>query len=152
MNLYFWMLLNLGVPIIGPIFTLALAAPAHGWRVAKTLIAGSVRDGQLFWCANGLCASAGYEVVTALERGSGEVQILAGCLAGLCAVGFICSCLVTLGLVNAHYGRLEAGVRYREEPSAAGSFSCAEIGTSIFLTGIAAILFAFLHIHSNPLF
>ncbi|MFL9890323.1 hypothetical protein [Paraburkholderia sp. RL17-381-BIF-C] len=51
MNLFFWMLLNLGVPIIGPIFTLTLVAPAHGWRVAKALIAGSVKDGQLFWCA-----------------------------------------------------------------------------------------------------
>ncbi|HEX7907836.1 MAG TPA: hypothetical protein VF534_07070 [Paraburkholderia sp.] len=152
MNLYFWMVLNLGVPIVGPIFTLALVAPAHGWRVAKTLIAGSVKDGQLFWCANGLCASAGYEVVTALERGSGEVQVLAGCLAGLCAVGFICSCLVTLGLVNAHYGRLAAGVRYRQELSAAGSISRAEIGASIVLTGIAAILFVFLHMYSISLF
>ncbi len=34
MNLCFWMLLNLGVPIIGPIFTLALVAPAHGLHVA----------------------------------------------------------------------------------------------------------------------
>ncbi|MFL9953466.1 hypothetical protein PQR25_27545 [Paraburkholderia nemoris] len=54
MNLFFWMLLNLGVPIVGPIFTLALVAPTHGWRVAKALIAASVKDGQLFWCAIGL--------------------------------------------------------------------------------------------------
>ncbi|OAJ54086.1 hypothetical protein A6V36_27920 [Paraburkholderia ginsengiterrae] len=152
MNLCFWMVLNLGVPIIGPIFTLVLVAPAHGWRVAKTLIAGSVKDGQLFWCANGLCASAGYEVVTTLERGSGEVSLLVLCLAGLCVLGFICSSCVMLGLVNAHYGRLEARVRYRQGPSAAGSFSRAEIGMSIVLTGIAAVLFAFLHMHLNPLF
>jgi hypothetical protein len=30
MNFFFWVLLNLGVPIIGPIFTLVLVAPAHG--------------------------------------------------------------------------------------------------------------------------
>ncbi|WNC88242.1 hypothetical protein RI103_10885 [Paraburkholderia sp. FT54] len=77
MNLFFWMLLNLGVPIIGPIFTLALVVPAHGWHVAKTLIAGSVKDGQLFWCAIGLFASAIYEAVTALERGRGEASVLA---------------------------------------------------------------------------
>ena len=76
MNLFLWMLLNLGVPIVGPIFTLALVAPTHGWRVAKTLIAASVKDGQLFWCAIGLCAAAVYEAVTALERGSGVVPIL----------------------------------------------------------------------------
>lgn len=136
MNLYFWMLLNPGVPIIGPIFTLALVAPAHGWRVSKALIAGSVKDGQLFWCAIGLCASAGYEVVTTLEQGSGEVPILALCLVGLCVLGFICSSFVMLGLVNAHYGRLEPGVRYWKEPSTAGSFSRVETGLSIVLTCI----------------
>ena len=152
MNLYFWMLLNLGVPIIGPIFTLVLVAPAHGWRVAKTLIAGSVKDGQLFWCANGLCASAGYEVVTTLERGSGEVSLLVLCLAGLCVLGFICSSCVMLGLVNAHYGRLEHRVRCSREPSVARGFSHVEIGLSIVLTCIVAILFAFLHMKSNQLF
>lgn len=54
MNLFFWMLLNLGVPIVGPVFTLALVAPAHGWTVAKELIADSIKDGQLFWCAIGV--------------------------------------------------------------------------------------------------
>jgi hypothetical protein len=98
MNLFFWMLLNLGVPIVGPIFTLALVAPAHGWRVAKALIAASVKDGQLFWCAIGLCASAAYEVVAAFERGSREMPTLA-------------------------------------------------FGISIFFTFVAAILFAFLHVH-----
>jgi hypothetical protein len=39
MNLFFWVLLNLGVPVAGPVFTLALIVPVHGWRVAKTLIA-----------------------------------------------------------------------------------------------------------------
>ncbi|MEM5455983.1 hypothetical protein VSR69_14265 [Paraburkholderia phytofirmans] len=29
MNFFFWMLLNLGVPIIGPIFTLALVSPTE---------------------------------------------------------------------------------------------------------------------------
>jgi hypothetical protein len=85
MNLFFWLLLNLGVPIIGPMFTLALVAPAYGWRVAKGLITGSVKDGQLFWWAIGLCASAVYEVLTALERGSDEVPLLAACVAGLLA-------------------------------------------------------------------
>jgi hypothetical protein len=108
MNLFFWMLLNLGVPIAGPIFTLALVAPAHGWRVAKALIAASVKDGQLFWCAIGLVMS---------------------------------------GSVNVHYGRLEAGVRPRTTPSIVQAFSRAEVGISIFFTSVAAILFAFLHVH-----
>ncbi|CAB3776760.1 hypothetical protein LMG27177_00206 [Paraburkholderia fynbosensis] len=54
MNVFFWMLLDPGVPIVGPVFTLALVAPAHGWHVAKALIGASVKNGQLFWCAIGL--------------------------------------------------------------------------------------------------
>lgn len=65
MSLFFWMLLNLGVPIIGPVFTLALVAPARGWVAAKALIAAPVNDGQLFRCASGLCACADYEVLAA---------------------------------------------------------------------------------------
>jgi hypothetical protein len=147
MNLFFWMLLNLGVPIVGPIFTLALVAPAHGWRVAKALIAASVKDGQLFWCAIGLCASAAYEVGAALERGSREMPTLAFCMAGLCLIGFVCSMLVMSGSVNVHYGRLEAGVRPWTTPAIVQAFSRAEVGISIFFTFVAAILFAFLHVH-----
>jgi hypothetical protein len=147
MNLFFWMLLNLGVPIIGPIFTLALVAPAHGWRVAKALIAASVKDGQLFWCASGLCACAAYEVVAALERGGREVPILALCMVGLCIMGFVCSVLVMLGSVNAHRDRIEKGVRDGNPPVIVYAFSRTEVSLSVFLTVIAAILFAFLHVH-----
>ena len=147
MNLFFWMLLNLGVPIVGPIFTLALVAPSHGWRVAKALIAASVKDGQLFWCAIGLCASAVYEVLAAFERGNCETTTLAFCMVGICLLGFVCSILVMSGSVNVHYGRLEAGVRRRTSPFIVQAFSRAEIGISIFFTFVAAILFAFLHVH-----
>jgi hypothetical protein len=149
MNLCFWMLLNLGVPIIGPIFTLALVAPAHGWRVARVLINGSVKDGQLFWCAIGLAASAAYEVVIALDQGSDDVPFLALCLVALCVLAFIGSSLVMLGLVKADRGRLAADVHYRNEPYVSGSFSRAEIGMSMVLTCCCAILFAFLHIRLN---
>ncbi|MGF6466859.1 hypothetical protein [Paraburkholderia youngii] len=55
----------------------ALVAPAYGWRVVRTMIAASVKVGQLFWCAIGLCAAAIYEAVMALEQGSGESSMLA---------------------------------------------------------------------------
>ncbi|MFL9961015.1 hypothetical protein PQR02_07790 [Paraburkholderia sediminicola] len=147
MNLFFWMLLNLGVPIIGPIFTLALVAPAHGWRVAKALIAASVKDGQLFWCASGLCACAPYEVVAALERGGREVPILAFCMVGLCVMGFVCSVLVMLGSVNAYRDRIGKGVREGNPPVNVYAFSRIEVGLSVLLTLIAATLFAFVHVH-----
>ncbi|MFM0413991.1 hypothetical protein [Paraburkholderia aromaticivorans] len=146
MNLFFWMLLNLGVPIIGPIFTLTLVAPAHGWRVAKALIAGSVKDGQLFWCAIGLLASTVYEAVTALERGRGEASVLAHWVAGLCVMAFTCSSLVMSGLVNPHSRRARQGAPRRNSLFADGSFSPTEIVLSVFFTVIAAALLASLHV------
>jgi hypothetical protein len=147
MNLFFWMLLNLGVPIIGPVFTLALVAPAHGWPAAKALIAASVNDGQLFWCASGLSACAAYEVVAALERGSPDVPILALCMVGLCIMGFVCSVLVMLGSVNAYRHRIDKGVRDGTQPVIVYAFSRIEVILSVLLTLVAAILFAFLHVH-----
>ncbi|CAE6797494.1 hypothetical protein [Paraburkholderia aspalathi] len=146
MNLFFWMLLNLGVPIVGPIFTLALVAPTHGWRVAKALIAASVKDGQLFWCAIGLCATAVYEAVTALERGSGVVPILAFAIAGFCIVAFSCSTIVMSALVNAHHDRAGTQAHNRRTPDVAGLLSPVAIGASIFATAVAAVLFAILHV------
>ncbi|MGF6899602.1 hypothetical protein P3T22_000844 [Paraburkholderia sp. GAS348] len=140
------MLLNLGVPIVGPIFTLALVAPTHGWRVAKTLIAVSVKDGQLFWCAIGLCAAAVYEAVTALERGSGAAPTLAFAIVGFCMLAFSCSNIVMSASVNAHHDRAAPIACNRQTPFVSGSLSPVAIGASIFTTSVAAVLFAILHV------
>ncbi|MFL9994903.1 hypothetical protein PQR34_09860 [Paraburkholderia sediminicola] len=147
MNLFLWMLLNLGVPIVGPIFTLALVAPTHGWRVAKTLIAASVKDGQLFWCAIGLCAAAVYEAVTALELGRGTVPVLEGAIAGFCMLAFACSNIVMSSLVNARQDQAAACIRDRQKRFATGALSRVAIATSILATSLAATLFAILHVH-----
>lgn len=146
MNLFFWTLLNLGVPIVGPIFTLALVAPTHGWRVAKRLIAASVQDGQLFWCAIGLCAAAVYEAVNALERGSGVAAILALAIVGFCVLAFVCSTIVMSSLVNAHHERMATCIHDRQKRFVAGALSRVAIGISILTTSLAAILFASLHV------
>jgi hypothetical protein len=146
MNLFFWTLLNLGVPIAGPIFTLALVAPTHGWRVAKTLIAASVKDGQLFWCAIGLCAAAVYEAVTALERGSGVVATLESAIVGFCMLAFSCSIVVMSALVNTHRERAAPIASNGQTPFVAGSLSPVAIGASVFTTSVAAVLFAILHV------
>jgi hypothetical protein len=146
------MLLNLGVPIVGPIFTLALVAPAHGWHVAKTLIAASVKDGQLFWCAIGLCASAVYEVVTALERGSHEVSLLAFSIVGFCMVAFSCSIVVLLCSLSVWDERLSATVSNGTAQGARVTWSRNAIGLSSLLTFAVAITFAILHVHLNSNF
>lgn len=146
MNLSFWLLLNVGVPIAGPICTLALVAPAYGSRVAAALICGSVKDGQMFWCAIALCAASAYEAASALQRGSPDVAFLIGLTTAACFVGFACSALVMLGSVNAHNRRV-ASARCtgfaRAEPQ---GFSRAEIGLSMSLTIIAATLSVILHV------
>ncbi|CAB3713293.1 hypothetical protein LMG24238_04327 [Paraburkholderia sediminicola] len=150
MNLFFWILLNLGVPIVGPIFTLALVAPTHGWRVAKTLIAASVKDGQLFWCAIGLCAAAVYEAVTALERGSGVMPMLEGAIAGFCILAFACSNMVMSSLVNTCHDQTATCIRERRKRCATGALSRVArvaIATSIFATSLAATLLVILHVH-----
>jgi hypothetical protein len=152
MNLFFWMLLNLGVPIVGPIFTLALVAPTYGSRVAKALIAASVKDGQLFWCAIGLCAAAIYETVAALEQGSRETSMLVYSIAGFCALAFACSILVMSGLLNVRHDREEAGVGEKKTDFVVGTFPRVAIVVSIFLACLVATLFAILHMRLNLFF
>ncbi|MFM0692746.1 hypothetical protein SCB29_19110 [Paraburkholderia sp. SIMBA_055] len=146
MNLFFWMLLNLGVPIVGPVFTLALVAPAHGWTVAKELIADSIKDGQLFWCAIGLCAAGVYELVTALEQGSAAAPIMESGIVAFCLLAFACSIVVMTCLLSTRYARPAAASNSDTARPAARTFSRTAIGCSIASTCAAALLLAILHI------
>ncbi|SMG24037.1 hypothetical protein [Paraburkholderia susongensis] len=149
MNLFFWMLLNLAVPIAGPIFTLALVAPAYGRRVATMLIAASVKDGQLFWCAIGLCAAAIYETVTALEQGSRQTSLLALGIVSFCGLAFCSSIVVMASLLNVRRDGPGAGIGERQTEWVVGKFSHTAIGMSIFIVCLVALLFAVLHIYLN---
>jgi hypothetical protein len=149
MNLLFWTLLNLGVPIIGPIFTLALVAPTHGLRVARALIAASVKDGQLFWCAIGLCAAAIYEAVTALERGSAGVPMLELGIAGFCFAAFTCSVVVMLVSIKAHQERETRAILPKHAVFTAEARSRRTMGVSIAATLVVAICFSVLHVYLN---
>ncbi|HZZ10936.1 MAG TPA: hypothetical protein VFE79_09585 [Paraburkholderia sp.] len=147
MNPFFWMVLNVGVSIIGPIFTLALIVPTHGWRVARVLIGGSVKDGQLFWCAIGLCAAAIYEAVTALERGRGETFMLALCIAGFCVVAFATSTVAMLVSVNTLYDRETGALRRRRAALASRRSTRAVVLLSAAITCLVASCFTALHVH-----
>jgi hypothetical protein len=147
MNLFFWTLLNLGVPIAGPIFTLALVVPTHGWHVAKTLIAASVKDGQLFWCAMGLCAAAIYEAMTALELGRGVVPVLEIAIAAFCMLAFVCSNVVMSLLVSAHDDQMADRIRDGRKRFVTEGSPRAAIAISILAASLAAISFAILHVH-----
>jgi hypothetical protein len=105
-----------------------------------------VKDGQLFWCAIGLCAAAVYEAVTALERGRGVVTALESAIAGFCVLAFSCSIVVMSALVYAHHDRAGTSAGNRQKRFVAGALSRVVIGASIFATSVAAVLFAILHI------
>jgi hypothetical protein len=75
MNYFFWLLLNIGVPVLGPIFLLALVSIPYGRAVSKGMIFDSVKDGQLFWAAIALSAAALYELFTCLDKLKAEVEV-----------------------------------------------------------------------------
>jgi len=149
MNLFFWVLLNLGVPVAGPILTMVFVAPAYGWRVTRELIVASVKDGQLFWSAIALCAAGTYEAITALENGSGEASTLAFGIAGFCGLAFACSIVVTACLLSVRHNGPPAIAADGQTEFAVGTFSSVAIGISIFMSCFVAFVFASLHIHLN---
>jgi hypothetical protein len=117
MDFFFWLLLNLAAPIVGPVFTLALVAVTHGYAVARQLIVESVKDGQLLWSAIALSASATYEAVAALEA-RGAVPVLEFCIAVFGATAFACSVIVMTATIKACTGGLIASSRARSVCSA----------------------------------
>jgi hypothetical protein len=58
-----WILLNVGVPLLGPIALLPLlgASKKHRGHVGR-LIRRSLQEGQLFWTVIAMCAAACYEL------------------------------------------------------------------------------------------
>ena len=57
-----WFLLNIGVPLLGPLALLPLLAAGrqHKGKV-KALLRWAVQDGQLYWPVIAMCAAACYE-------------------------------------------------------------------------------------------
>jgi hypothetical protein len=151
MNLFFWLLLNLGVPIAGPIFMLTLFSVTHGKALARRLIVESVAKGQLLWSAIALSAAAIYELATALENQRGLTSFLELAIAAFTLIAFTCSILVTLATLKDYSERL---ARDEAEPPAGipriamnsiHSSPAATLKVSIWLTATAAFLFAALH-------
>lgn len=146
MDLFFWLPLNLAAPIVGPVFTIALAAVAHGYDVARQLIVESVKDGQLLWSAMALSASATYEAVTALEaRGAMPVPEL--CIALFCVSAFACSIIVMTATTKAHSEGLIAQSRSKRVQPGVTSPPLGIVPISICMTGLIAVAYTAMHVH-----
>lgn len=149
MDLFFWLLLNLGVPIAGPLFMLALFAVTHGKAVARQLVVESVKNGQLFWSAIALSAAAIYEAAAALEGRKGPVPLLELAIAVFSLIAFTSSILVMLATLKG-YGDRTAASDVTVSPAgppvvAIPSLSSSAVGVSIWLTGGTLFLFGLLH-------
>jgi hypothetical protein len=154
MNLFFWLLLNLGVPIVGPFFILALFAVTRGRSVAQHLMMESVRNGQLFWSAISFSASAIYESMISLEQRKGAPPLLELSVAMLSLIALSSSIIVSLATLDAYNERMAAGSAMFPEIGISGVGRVAPASTttvkvSIFSTAFAAFLFASLHISLN---
>lgn len=151
MNAFFWWLLNIGVPIAGPVCMLGLFSVTHGKGLARLLIYESLKGGQLLWSAIAISATAIYESATALERQAGPAPIFELAIAAFLMIAFTCSMLVMLVTLKQHDDRalalvcrgtqgapwpLSTGMRLPED---------ATVSTSVWLTGAAALLFGALH-------
>ncbi|MDR6407947.1 hypothetical protein [Paraburkholderia terricola] len=62
-----WLFFNVGVPVFGPIALLPLLSLSRVFRRASQGIAiKAIKDGQLLWVVISMCASACYEIGSAL--------------------------------------------------------------------------------------
>lgn len=78
-----WLFFNVGVPVCAPIALLPLLRFSRLYRQSSKGIAiRSLQDGQLFWVVISMCASACYEIGSALGEASTK-NTLAFMLAGL---------------------------------------------------------------------
>lgn len=153
MNAFFWWLLNIGVPIAGPILMLGLFSVTHGKAVAHLLIVESIKGGQLLWSAIAISAAALYEGATALEREPGPAPLLELAVTAFLLIAFACSMLVMLITIKQHDDRSRAPSRhFRQAGARAGAFTprspfpdTAAVTASLWLTGAAALLFGALH-------
>jgi len=155
MNAFFWWLLNIGVPIAGPIFMLGLFSVTHGKPVARQLIYESIKGGQLLWSAIAISAAAIYESATALERKTAPLALLELAISVFLTIAFACSILVMIVTLKHHDDRVFSAARRAgrtrgtwlgaagRQPSA---MEGATVSASVWLTATAALLFGAMHI------
>lgn len=146
MDLFFWLLLNLYVPITGPISMLALLSFTHGYGVARQLIVESVRSGQLLWSSISLCAAGVYEGIITLEV-RGATPVLEVAITVYCIVACACSILVMQVTIADQGERLSTRSRTKRSRSANTSPSPRHVVVSIGLVSFIVVVFASMHIY-----
>lgn len=99
-----WLFFNVGVPVFAPIALLPLLNFSRYYRdAARSITRRSIQDGQLFWVVISMCASACYEIGSALSEAPTRSTLVLMLAALLWHVLFIvaASILVCLGAADA---------------------------------------------------
>ncbi|WP_246287626.1 hypothetical protein [Paraburkholderia sediminicola] len=99
-----WLFFNVGVPVFAPIALLPMSNFSRYYRhAARGIARRSIQDGQLFWVVISMCASACYEIGSALSEASTHSTLVLMLAALLWHVLFIvaASVLVCLGAADA---------------------------------------------------
>jgi hypothetical protein len=150
MNYFFWFLLNIGIPVFGPIFFLALAAVSYGTTAAREMIFESVKDGQMYWTAIAVSTTGIYECWTPAFQNSPNLQVV---LLTLAFVVVVSSVLVMLAEVKAYNLRQNTVLEATRQPWISSALSEEDTGVSatptlalsFILTATAACVFAYAH-------
>lgn len=143
MTLFLWILLSIGVPLLGPLAALALTSATHGASTARALMLESIQHGQLYWSCTALSAAAIYEAVDALYAGKESKNLLVFAIVIYMLVAIASSIIVMLATTKAHQER------YSRPAKAAGRslspLSTPLVKVSLGLTGFVAISFTSFH-------
>lgn len=97
-----WLLLNIGVPIFGPMCVVISMSSVLGEQAADAMLRDAIDDGQLYWAAIGLSASGLYEVLTA-NSGAAWPSVFCtffGAIYGVVGVGSIVAIVVAVAGQN----------------------------------------------------
>jgi hypothetical protein len=145
MNYFFWFLLNLGVPILGPIFVLSLAAVSFGRSIARELIVASVKNGQLYWSAIALSTAAIYDLDVALNHRTEVVDARAAMLPFVILIffGLVISCAVLVAIASVKAHEFEISMRTSFLHAAPDQTLKTSIGVTIFAVFSCALSHAF---------
>jgi hypothetical protein len=101
-----WLFFNVGVPVFGPIALLPLLSLSRVFRRASQGIAiKAIKDGQLVWVVISMCASACYEIGSALgdARTDGSLAFMLAGLVWHVLFIIVASILVSFAAADAVY-------------------------------------------------
>lgn len=143
-----WIVMNLLIPVAGPMLLLGLITPVRGFVVAKQLIKASVNDGQLYWSSIALSAAAIYEAIAAFQDGQGTPLYLGLAISAFVLTALAASIIVMLATLDSYNQEATnaAGCAETERNGGAAAVSYV-VKVSYWLTFAVVVCTGILHIY-----